>query len=317
MNARQFRCSDDARVRGDRSIGTAPPARNWFLVEQEGAWGPTAWHGLRVGTEAKDALEELLEDADARLMLIRRPGRPDEGVASGRRRWCVIQSDPKRREPPRVVWGRAADEEALLIAATVFSDPDAAVDRIEAPVTRSEAPPILLVCAHGRKDVCCAVRGRPVAAQAADLWPESTWECTHTGGDRFAANLILLPDGACYGGLDPEDMQPIVAAHLRGEVDPTHLRGPTGYSNRSQAAMVEAYRRFGPLPFGAVRVLSEEGRPDAWRVRLDVRGIGPVEMTGHTLTTEPELLTCKADQRKVMHLPMVDTVAVERAPIGS
>jgi (2Fe-2S) ferredoxin len=155
-----------------------------------------------------------------------------------------------------------------------------------------------------------------VAALAAELWPDSTWECTHTGGDRFAANLILLPDGACYGGLDPEDVQPTVAAHLRGEVDPTHLRGPTGYSNRGQAAIVEAYARFGPLPFGAVRLVSEEGRPSSWRVRLDVRGIGPVEMTGYTETTTPELLTCKADQKKVMNLPMVDTVVVERAPIG-
>lgn len=316
MSAQQFRCSDDARARGDRSVGTAPPARNWFLVEQEGAWGPTAWHGLQVGPEAKDELEELLDDADARLMLIRRPGRPDEGVVTGRRRWCVIQSEQDRREPPRVIWGSAADEESLVRAATLFSDPDTAVERIDPPVASDAAPAILLVCAHGRKDVCCAVRGRPVAAQAAQLWPASTWECTHTGGDRFAANLILLPDGACYGGLDPADVQPVVAAHLRGEVDPTHLRGPTGYSNRSQAAIVEAYSRFGPLPFGAVRLVSEEGRPDSWRVRLDVPGIGPIEMTGHTETTRPELLTCKAEQKKVMHLPMVDSVVVERAPIG-
>jgi hypothetical protein len=315
MKAPQFRCSDDARARGDRAIGTAPPARNWFLVEQEGAWGPTSWHGLQVGAEAKEELEELLEDADARLMLIRRPGRPDEGLATGARRWCVIQSDPRREEPARVVWGRATDETGLLAAATLFADPAADIERIDPPAAGSAAPAILLICAHGRKDVCCAVRGRPVAARAAELWPDSTWECTHTGGDRFAANLIVLPDGACYGSLDPEDVQPIVAAHLRGEVDPAHLRGPTGYSNRSQAAIVEAYTRFGPLPFGAVRLVSEEGRTKTWRVQLEVRGLGPVEMTGHIETTQPELLTCKADQKKVMHLPVVDTVVVERAPV--
>lgn len=316
MTAQPFRCSDNARARGDRAIGTAPPARNWFLVEQEGAWGPTAWHGLRVSPASKDELEELLDEADARLMLIRRPGRPDEGVGSGRRRWCVIHSEPDRRQSPRVIWGIAADEQSLVKAATLFSAPDAEVDRIDPPVASGAAPAILLVCAHGRKDVCCAVRGRPVAAQAAELWPASTWECTHTGGDRFAANLILLPDGACYGGLDPADVQPVVAAHLRGEVDPTHLRGPTGYSNRSQAAIVEAHHRFGPLPFGAVRLLAEDGPADSWRVRLDVHGVGPIEMTGHTETTTPELLTCKAEQKKLMHLPMVDRVVVERAPIA-
>ena len=115
--------------------------------------------------------------------------------------------------------------------------------------------------------------------------------------------MILLPDGACYGGLDPEDLQPIVSAHLRGEIDPAHLRGPTGYSNRSQAAIVEAHLRFGPLPFGAVRLLSEEGRPESWRVRVEVRGVGPVVVSGRTDTTQPELLTCKAGPNIVRLVP--------------
>lgn len=299
-----FRCSDDARARGDRSIGTAPPARNWFLVEQDGSWGPTAWHGLQVDEEAKEELEEILDDADARLMLIRRPGRNGD---HGPRRWCVVRDTTEGAE---VSWGTAADDAILIQAARLFEDPTTPVERIDSPTDGTDGPAILLVCTHGRKDVCCAVRGRPVAEIAAELWPEAAWECTHTGGDRFAGNIVLLPDGACYGGLDPEDLQPLVSAHLRGAVDPTHLRGATGYNNRVQAAMVAAYAEYAPLAFDAVRPVSHSGRPHDWQVRLNVRGIGLVEATGHTETTEPELLTCKADVKKVMQLPIVDGLTV-------
>lgn len=312
------RCSDGARQRGDRFAGTAPPAKHWFLLEQAGNWGPSAWEGLDLDDDAKEDLEELLDDAQARLMLIRRP-LPDHVVGraaapSGPRRWCVIRSQPD--SPPRVQWGSAATTADVLAAARLFDDEGAsdATGGPQPPRAESDAtgPEILLVCTHGRKDVCCAVRGRPVAARAATLWPEATWECTHTGGDRFAGNLIILPDGACYGGLDPDDVEPIVTAHAEGRVDAAHLRGPSGHSNHVQAAMVEAYARFAPLAFRAVRPLSATGSPDRWQVRLAVDGIGTVEVAGHTETSEPEFLTCKAGVRKVMHLPIVDTVV----PLG-
>ena len=55
------------------------------------------------------------------------------------------------------------------------------------PSPALEPEPMLLVCTHGVHDTCCAVRGRPVAAALARRWPEATWECSHVGGDRFAA----------------------------------------------------------------------------------------------------------------------------------
>ncbi|HHV22907.1 MAG TPA: sucrase ferredoxin [Propionibacterium sp.] len=317
----EFRCSDDARARGDRFVGTAPPAKHWFLVEQAGGWGPNAWAGLDLADRDKGELEGTLEDAGARLMLIRRPaseGRTSTPAGDGTgRRWCVIQSLEGAER--RVVWGSAADADGLLAAARLFSDPGADVPgrdhtptggAREAGVPEGDEPDILLVCTHGRKDVCCAVRGRPLAARAAELWPEATWECTHTGGDRFAGNLVVLPDGACYGGLDPEDVEAIVRAHVAGRVDPTQLRGPTGFSNQVQAAMVAAYGHFAPLAFDAVQPVASTGSAEAWQVRLEVRGVGTVEVTGHTETTPAEFLTCKADVRKVMRLPMVDSLEV-------
>ena len=61
------------------------------------------------------------------------------------------------------------------------------------------------VCTHGRHDACCAERGRPVAAALAAAHPEQTWEVSHIGGDRFAANVLVLPDGLYYGRVSAAD----------------------------------------------------------------------------------------------------------------
>ena len=66
--------------------------------------------------------------------------------------------------------------------------------------------PLVAVCAHGRHDQCCAVRGRSACGAIADEYPEYTWECSHLGGDRFAATMLILPEGLCYGRVDSADL---------------------------------------------------------------------------------------------------------------
>ena len=62
----------------------------------------------------------------------------------------------------------------------------------DGPLASFEQHPgtLLLVCTHGRHDACCAERGRPFAAALAQVAPEETWEVSHIGGDRFAANVL-------------------------------------------------------------------------------------------------------------------------------
>ena len=74
------------------------------------------------------------------------------------------------------------------------------------PGLTPHAGPGLRVCTHGRHDTCCAERGRPVAAALAAAHPELTWEVSHIGGDRFAANALVLPHGLYYGRLDADSV---------------------------------------------------------------------------------------------------------------
>jgi (2Fe-2S) ferredoxin len=148
------------------------------------------------------------------------------------------------------------------------------------------------------------VRGRPVAAALAERWPDWTWECSHVGGDRFAANLVLLPDGAYYGYLDAESAVRVVEAHLRGEVEVDHLRGLSTEPPLVQAAVVAAMRRWGPVDARAFRsdtigaVAGDQGGGGAWSVELTgTPGAGVPSRVRATVrrTTRPaELLTCQA-----------------------
>ena len=153
---------------------------------------------------------------------MRRPGRraPGRGAAH----WYAV--DTVRRTWVRGTW-RTADD--LL---------DAGPRPGHRPVGSDEdAEPMVLVCTHGTRDACCAVRGRPIVATLARALPDEVWECTHLGGHRFAGTLLSLPDGACFGRLDPDTAVDVVTgAPRRAAPTPRHLRGTTRWEPAVQAA---------------------------------------------------------------------------------
>lgn len=138
---------------------------------------------------------------------------------------------------------------------------------------------LLCVCTHGRHDACCAERGRPVAAALAEAHPEDTWEVSHIGGDRFAGNLLVLPQGLYYGRLDTVSSLAIAAGHAAGELDLDHLRGRSSYAMPVQFAEIALRRQLGETREDAVRLVSRrvsDGVTDAvfsaggdqWAVRV-------------------------------------------------
>ncbi len=201
-------------------MATAAPAARWLLIEQAGAWGR---HALRQSSLAPDVaagLSELAGERGVRIQVIRRP--PDRGRPNRPRRWAYVDSGP--RTPPTSWWGEYVDDSELL---------DLAMDGSDGVSTRD---PVLLVCTHARHDACCALFGRPAYAALAKAYPEIAWETSHVGGDRFAANLVILPDGQYYGNLDGESAVGVVAAHLAGLIDSAFYRGSSIQPAPMQAA---------------------------------------------------------------------------------
>jgi hypothetical protein len=275
------RCSVQALARGDSPVATAPPATRWLLVEQPGPWGQDALLQSRFDAAVAPRLAARARAENVRLLLVRRP---DGRLADSGRRWAVVDARPGRE---RLTWAVRRDDAELLEVPW------------DGSVGQAAEHPVYLVCAHGGHDACCALRGRPLARSLTTGSPDAVWECSHLGGCRFAANVLVLPHGFYYAQ-SPEDGAELVAAHARGEVALPWLRGRAGLPLAAQAAQHLLREELGllgvdDLPLHGVTRLTQAG---AAVERFAVTLTGPAGPVVATVESGPDedagLLTCRA-----------------------
>ena len=198
-----MRCSALAEELDEPMIGSVDQRVRWLLVEDRSAWGEKAVRDV-LGAE----LEAAAKARGMRLLLIRR--REGDPSADAVRRAILVDTGAARMAVRSVT---DLEELSGLL--------DASLDDFGAPM----ADPILLVCTNGKRDACCALRGRALVTALAEDHAERTWECTHLGGHRFAGNLVCLPHGLVYGRVGPADGPRLADAYLAGRLDPLMLRG--------------------------------------------------------------------------------------------
>jgi hypothetical protein len=92
------------------------------------------------------------------------------------------------------------------------------------------AAPRLALCTQGTRDRCCAKWGFAVYRTARALYETGEFsfapiECSHLGGDRFAATGIAFPSGGMYGHLDRLPLADLAAAEAAGLILQEHYRG--------------------------------------------------------------------------------------------
>ena len=219
----------------DSALGTAAAAGFWIALEQRGPWGRQAATQSRLDPELGLALDGRAQEEGGRLILIRRPGAHSAAhevphrvyLAGGlaHRPW-LLQAD--------------LDDPAQLLrlpwAALREGDMDAV--RSWLPAFEESARPILMICSNSRRDICCAVRGRPVALESWSQRPGLVWECSHTGGHRFSPTGVLLPHGQVLARLSSATAVAVVDAAARGEL-PVELLGAAYDRGRSHLTSPE------------------------------------------------------------------------------
>jgi hypothetical protein len=194
-------------------FGTASTVRSWLLIEHPGPWGRFALAGGRLPEGLGEDLRMRSASSGVRVLLIRRPGRPAEASP----RAFAIRSGPEEPWIERVELARVEDVLELDLERLGRGE------RPGAGIPHQGA--VFLVCTHGRHDPCCAERGRPLAEALSSAFPEETWESSHFGGDRFAANLVAFPHGFYFGRVRPEGSEALARAYLDGRLDLERLRG--------------------------------------------------------------------------------------------
>jgi hypothetical protein len=270
-------CSDQSVLRADPMYGTASAGFSWVLLELPGAWGHSAFlqSPAVIDPNLGRAIVRRVESAKMRIAAIRRPGRRS---ATPQWRWFVAHCEPGSEA---LYGGEVSDPSEYLDIALDGSDGSPSAD------------PVVAICAHGKHDQCCAVRGRSACKAIAARYPEYTWECSHLGGDRFAATMLVLPEGLCYGRVDTADSADLIRLYLEGRVDNRFLRGRTSLPHVVQAAQHFAREAFGDDRIASLSPLTVERGDHRIRVVLqDDAGTIDVMLTEEM--SEPLLSQCDA-----------------------
>ncbi len=293
-----FRCAAASLARDEPVVGTASTVRAFLLVENDGPWGLDALRDARMPEPVRDGLRSRAAAAGVRVLLVRRHRRA-------------------RSAPGLRVFAAWADAHEPWLESATLAEPEVLLDLDLAALGRGRSPgllrtdePVFAVCTHGRHDACCATFGRPTAAALARSHPDHAWEVSHVGGDRFAANVLVLPEGLYYGRVTPEAAPDLARRHLEGHLDLDRLRGRSGFGFAVQAAEVALRRHVGVTRTDAVRHVSTTagGDPGELDVRLAVEGQAYDVRVRRTLGDQTLRLTCRAHREGPV--PEVEVVSV-------
>lgn len=239
------RCSDSSLAAHEPLAGTAVSRTSrWLALEYRPHWEAKGVERAVFSPEVRGWLDRFLARPHTRVQLVRRQGR------TGPLACFYADTTPGTGRVHQVELSRY---EELL---------DHDVDRLIEGDTPWEARPgpLLWVCTHGKRDRCCALHGGRLYAALRRELGEAVWQTSHLGGHRFAATLLSLPDGLCYGRLRVDDAQPLADAIQRGEIFRIdRLRGRVAWSAAAQSAEVELRQRLGSLDPGAVTLEHEDG----------------------------------------------------------
>jgi hypothetical protein len=232
-------CSELGERLGEDLAASAPSARRFLLLEQNGPWtGRNAVTHSDLDVGIARALLARADETGLKVHLIRRSARrsPLE------RRACFL-----------------VDVERRWVERHELRDPAEILDLDWSLRGGRWEEPLYLVCTHGRRDPCCARRGRPLARALRAFRPDQTWEIGHIGGHRFAATFLAFPQGLAFGRVPAARGPEIVAALERGEIVLEHLRGRAGGSWAAQAADVLVRRQLGLRALDALVVEDVDG----------------------------------------------------------
>jgi hypothetical protein len=283
-------CAEVSSASGEPLEATASRVEHWLLVEYGGHWPYDPLDAAVFAGRLREQLAAQLEALpNSRLLLTKRPGR-------GRRDRVeiVYGSTPERgRRFWRLELEHHADLPALDLPRVLTGGARPEGERLDHP--------LLLVCTHGTRDRCCAKYGQ-VLCRALNRHAPEGWvrQVSHVGGDRFAGNVVCVPEGIYLGRVRPGQVAGVLARYLEGRIDLDAYRGRSCYPFPVQAAEIEVRRRTGLLGFDDLRFAGRRREPGA----LVVRFVAELSGEAHEVAVEvgewgeETFLTCRAATAK-------------------
>ncbi len=222
---RPLRCSPWAQGVEVDPVGTAGTYAGFCAVE----W-PLPW--LRDMAELPELapLASVLRERGMRLQALV----PARLGGSKRRVICYLRGPGEGFAGYRRTEALARPGDVLTVAADLLDGRDAG-GAIDDPVTAD-----VMVCCHGRRDVCCGALGTVVAQELERglLGPGvRCWRTSHTRGHRFAPTAFVFPEGTAWAYVEAAMLRRIV--HREGALDEMlpRYRGCAGLSSPAVQAL--------------------------------------------------------------------------------
>jgi len=291
-------CSSVSSAQNESLAGTASLVKRWLLVEDPGPWGYDALTQNRLPKGLLAELRAWAEEVRARMVLIRR--------------------GPRKRGEARKIFVVSSQRGDEWVSALTTDDLDAitgtgtAAFSAEGSFPGSRIDQLYLVCTHGRHDRCCSVRGNPVARTLCGKFGDRAWECSHIGGDRFAANVVCLPRGAYFGRVTATVANDLTERYRQGTLDLERFRGWSSLPFAVQAAEIAIRRRLGLDQVDDLVADNWEKTHDTEiAVQMSTRNFGVLNVTVTIgRARDAFYLTCRAEQPGKPPLFQIDDVPV-------
>lgn len=274
----KFLCCDWSESINESMVGTAVKAAVWLMLEYNRPWKAQATEDNELPTAVQGWLAEQAAAVNGRVQFIRQ-SRPKDGMLT---LMVGVNGAEGRLHAFRVGSYEALfdlDIKAVVAGAAEFE-----------PHLVKE--PHYFICVNGQRDRSCTVRGAALYQALQARVGTAVWHTTHLGGHRFAATLLSLPDGVCYGRVAASEADVLLQWSQQGQLWLPKLRGRSCYGAVEQVADYHVRQLTGETGLMAFRwletaVLADESGYGRWQVtfagagqlyRVVVAGERPLEM---------------------------------------
>jgi len=216
-----FSCSALSMESDEKIFGTVPRVDIWFLLEYRGAWSDKAFVTSEIPENVKKRINGCLDSIpNSRLQLIKRLDNAEKKL-----KFYVGVCD--ELEPKLYEFALSSYEDILGLD----------INKVLSNDSYLREEPLFLVCTNGAYDKCCGKHGVPVYLET--VKQENgylTWQCTHLGGHRFAANFLCLPHGIYYGRVRDNNVTKLIDDSRKQNIYLGNYRGRSCYVKDVQAA---------------------------------------------------------------------------------
>lgn len=249
-NTKTF-CAQVSRETQEPFIGTATITRLWLLIEYTGAWEARAIDHSTLPEQVKAWINGYRKTYSGfRPMFIRQHHRPLQEIT------CFVGVAQEQRQ---VVYRFTLQNYKEL----TNLDLDALVSGNPIYDCYIYSKELYFVCTDGKHDMCCAKFGRPIYNELVKYVGNQAWQCSHLGGDKFAANILYLPLSIYYGRMTVEDIKAMLACHHQRQLYLEKCRGRTCYEHVNQAAEHYLHTYTGNYSFYAFNLVASHKLDDS------------------------------------------------------